>query len=149
MLVRDVMTTHVHTVPEESTFKEMVSLLTKHKISGVPVVNENKKVIGIISEKDLLNALFPSQKQFYQDIKYFSNFENEESEIRGKAAKLKAKDLMTRNVVSIKPDDHILRACSLFLTHNIRRLIVVKDDKLVGIVTTNNIYRNFLNTIIQ
>ncbi len=148
MLVREVMTRKVYTVSATESFSNIVKLLVKRKISGVPVVNKKGKVIGIISEKDLFFKLFPSQKKFYKDIKFYMNFENIENDAQA-IKKLKAKDFMSKEVISVSPDDHILKACSLSGLHNIRRLPVIEKGKLVGIVTTNNIYKNFLASFIS
>lgn len=148
MLVRDVMTKNVRTVGPTDSFKTIVVLLAKNKISGVPVVDKKGKVVGIISEKDLFYKFFPSQKKFYKDVEYYMNFDNLENEA-SRVVKLKAKDFMSKSVISVAPDDHILKACSLFLIHNIRRLPVIKKGELVGIVSTNNIYKNFLMSLIK
>ncbi len=146
MLVRDLMTSRVYTFSSADSFSDIVKLLIKKRISGAPVVNKKGKVVGVISEKDLFYKLFPSQKQFYRDLEYYMNFERIGKEAK-KVSKLKAKDFMSKKIVSIRSDENILRACSLFLIHNIRRLPVIDDGKLVGIVTTNNIYRNFLSNL--
>src|SRR3989344_1974842 len=104
------------------------------------------KVVGVISEKDLFYRLFPSQEEFYKNIEYYTNRNNLEKETRA-IVKLKAKDLMTKDIISIGKNDHILTACSLLLIYEIRRLPVINHGKLVGVVTTNDIYKNFLLTI--
>ena len=143
MLVSEVMTRKVITFSPSDSFSKVIKLLLSHKISGAPVVNKKGKVVGVISEKDLFYKLFPSEKKFYKDIKYYMNHENLVKESK-KVYRLKVKNLMSRNIISVRSDDHILTACSLILIHNIRRLPVIDDGKLVGIVTTNNIYKNFL-----
>ncbi len=148
MLVRDLMTSRVYTISSADSFSEIVSLLIKKRISGAPVVDKSGKVVGIISEKDLFYKLFPSQKQFYKNIEYYMNFERIEKESK-KVSKLKARNFMSKKIISIRSDDYILKACSLFLIHNIRRLPVIDDGKLVGIVTTNNIYKNFLSNLVK
>ena len=148
MLVKDVMTKRVVTVLPEDSFARIVKLLIKKKISGVVVVNKKGKVVGVISEKDLLYKLFPSQKAFYKNLKYYMNYDNVFRDA-AKITKLKAKNLMTKKIISINSSDDILKACSLFLIHNIRRLPVIDNGRLVGIVSTNNIYKNFLGTFVK
>ena len=144
MLVRDVMTKKVLTIAEEASFEQIVRLLLKKKISGVPVVNKKGKLVGIISEKDLLYQLFPSQKKFYKDIEYYKNFEKIELE-SAHIGKLTAKHIMTKKVVTVGPDEHVLVACSLMVINSIRRLPVVEDGRILGIVSTSNLYRNYLS----
>lgn len=143
MLVRDVMTKKVLTLSPSDSFSKAVKFLLKNKITGSPVVNTKGKIIGIISEKDLFHKLFPSEKKFYQDLEYYMNFENLEKEAV-RVSRLKVRNLMSRRVIFVHPDDHILKACSLLLLNNIRRLPVIDRGQIVGIVTTNNIYKNFL-----
>jgi CBS domain-containing protein len=148
MLVRDVMAPRVHTVTALTPFRKILRLLIKYRISGVPVVNKEKKVVGIISEKDLLRSLFPTQEEFYKDTDYYicgDIIEKEATKVNG----LRAKDIMTRKVIKVSPDDHVCKACSLLVINNIRRLPVVEKGKLVGIVTTNNLYKNFVSKLVE
>jgi CBS domain-containing protein len=148
MLVRNVMKTEVLTVKKNTPYTELVSFLIKKRISGVPVVDSHKKVVGIISEKDLLYQLFPSQEEFYQDLSYYMDQEIEEKDAI-KVKRLVAADFMTKKVISVKPNDHILTACSLLITNNIRRLPVIEKGKLVGIVTSSSLYKDFLKKLCQ
>jgi CBS domain-containing protein len=148
MLVRKVMSRRVHSISLNATFSEIVTILTKHKIGGAPVVDKKGKVVGIVSEKDLFFKLYPSQKDFYTDPEYYMNFDRLERDAKG-IKKLKAKDFMSKEVISVRSDDHILKVCSLFIRHKIRRLPVIDDGQLVGIVTTNKIYRRFLTKIVK
>ena len=143
MLVRQVMSRKVHFISSDDSFQKIIKLLSKRKISGLPVKNKKGKVVGVISEKDLFHKLFPSQKAFYKDPEYFMNFDRLERDAKS-VLKIPAKRIMSKKVIYVTPDDHILKACSLFVMHNIRRLPVMDKGKLVGIVTTGNIYRNFL-----
>jgi CBS domain-containing protein len=148
MLVRDVMTKRVVTVDSSETYSRMVNLLIKEKISGFVVIGRGNKVVGVISEKDFLYKLFPSQKRFYKNPEYYMNYENILKEAK-KVTKLKAKSFMSKKIISIGPNESIIKACSIFLIHGIRRLPVIDDGKLVGIVTTNDIYKNFLSTLVN
>src|SRR3989344_7000552 len=148
MLVRDVMTKHVFTLNLGDSFDKIVDLLSQKKLSGAPVIDKKKKVVGVISEKDLFHKIFPSQKAFYKDPEYFMNFDRLEKDAKG-ILKITAKKIMSRKVIYVQPEDHILKACSLFMMHNVRRLPVLDNGKLVGIVTTGNIFRNFLSHIVE
>jgi CBS domain-containing protein len=142
------MTTKVLTVRKDTSYKDIVSLLIRKRISGVPVIDHQRKVIGIISEKDLLYVLFPSQEEFYKDVNYYMDQDAVEKEAI-KVKKLVARDFMSKNVISVKPGDHVLTACSLLITKNIRRLPVIENGELVGIVTSNSLYKDFLKKILK
>ena len=148
MKVKDVMVKKVISINSSDSFISIIKILVKYKISGLPVVNKKGKVIGIISEKDLLSHLFPSEKEFYSNMQYWiqpGRLEEEAKSIK----KLKARDLMTKQVISVDPDDSIMHACALVLINNIRRLPVIKNGKIEGIVTTRNLYSNFLKELVQ
>ncbi|OGM33235.1 hypothetical protein A2803_00075 [Candidatus Woesebacteria bacterium RIFCSPHIGHO2_01_FULL_44_21] len=148
MLVRDVMFKRVFTVNDSADFQTIVKLLATKKISGITVVNKEGKLVGVISEKDLLYKLFPSEKKFYKNIEYYKNFERIEHEAEN-IGKLTAKHIMTKNVITIEPGRHVLVACSLMIINNIRRLPVVDHGKLVGIVTMGSLYKHYLSSFFK
>jgi CBS domain-containing protein len=143
MLVKDVMSKPVYTVPEDASFEKIARKLQNKKISGVTVVNKKGKMVGMISEKDLIHKLFPKEEEFYKDLEYYKSFKRIEHEAKD-ISKLTAKKLMTKKVITVDPDRHILVACSLMTIHNIRRLPVVKKGKLLGIVTMSSLYKKYL-----
>src|SRR3989344_9012601 len=144
MTVGDVMTTHVLTVQEDASYHDVVNILLQKKITGIPVVDSQGRLCGIISEKDLFHSLFPSPEEFYGDMAFYKNYENIEHDA-SKISDMCAGDIMTKEVVTVSPQHHVLVACSLIAVHHVRRLPVVDEEKLVGIVTTNNLYRNYLS----
>jgi CBS domain-containing protein len=145
MKVKNAMTGgKIYTLSPQDDFLTVVKFLLKHKLSGAPVTDKRGKVIGIVSEKDLFYKLFPTQKDFYKDPEYFMDFDHIEVFDTFNVKKFKAKDLMTKDIISVSSEDHILKACSIFVNNKIRRLPVIDDGKLVGVVTTNDIYKRFL-----
>jgi CBS domain-containing protein len=140
--VSEVMTKKVRTLKDSASFSQIVRFLVKHNISGAPVINSEGKLVGVISEKDLFRKLFPTQKDFYKNMEYYFAPDRIEKE-SNKVVKLTARNFMSKKIISVSPDDKVIKACSLLLIHSIRRLPVVKDGKLVGIVTTNNLYKNY------
>jgi len=133
----------VRTISPDWKFSQIIKFFTKHKISGAPVVNKKGRVIGIISEKDLLFKLFPSEEDFYKNIEYYFGKVATDEELKA-VSNLNALKVMEKNVISVGPDDHVLSACAMLLIHHIRRLPVIDKGKLVGIVTTNDVFRNYL-----
>lgn len=145
MLISEVMAKPVFTITQDLRFEQIVKLLVKKGVSGVTVVNKKGKLVGVISEKDLLHKLFPSEHKFYKDLDYYRNFERIEFEAKS-IRKLTAKKIMTREVITVESDRHVLVACSLMAINNIRRLPVVEQGKLVGIVTMSSLYKNYLSS---
>ncbi|NTV30764.1 CBS domain-containing protein [candidate division WWE3 bacterium] len=143
MRVVDVMTDEVITVRETTPFKQIVNILIQNKISGVPVVDDTDSLVGIISEKDLLLRLFPEHEDFYKTFKEYYDAELIRKEV-GKLSRFVAQDLMTNKVITVQKDEPVLGACALMLVHNIRRLPVVEENHVIGIVTTNDLYKKCL-----
>ncbi|KKR11370.1 MAG: hypothetical protein UT39_C0008G0003 [Candidatus Woesebacteria bacterium GW2011_GWA1_39_21] len=147
MLVREIMSKKVTCISPECTTSQILKIFRKYKISGAPVVGKSGKLLGIVSEKDVLFKLFLSEEEFYNNVDYYFSKTNREEDL-DVIRNLKAKNIMSRDVVSIGPDEHVLTACSKLLMHHVRRLPVVENKKLVGMVTTNDVFLNYLQYIL-
>ncbi len=138
--VRNVMTQEVVTVSEQAPFGEMVRLMAVHKISALPVVDADGRVVGIVSEADLL------RKEEYQDDERESWLERRRRRVaRAKAAGRTAADVMSTPVVTIDPDAAVPVASKMLARHSIKRLPVVDGQgRLVGIVSRADLLGLFL-----
>lgn len=143
MYVHEVMTTPVYTIAADASFKDIIEFLLEYNVSGAPVMDQDKNLLGVISEKDLFRFIFPEQEEFYTNPSYWMNQKHLEKEAALSMQGKTAKDLITRKIVTIEQDAPIMKACATLLIHEIRRLPVVNNGALVGIVTTNDLYRNF------
>ncbi|MGA1868889.1 MAG: HPP family protein [bacterium] len=150
MTVDKIMTSHVITVGPETYIKEVIYIIDKNKISGVPVVDGKDKIIGIISEKDLLQRLFPDYSEFISDVPkaLTYGFTNEK---RKELTRLKAKDIMKEKLILITPSTPIMRACAVMIINKIRRLPVISGEanKLVGIVSQSDVFQALLKHAID
>jgi CBS-domain-containing membrane protein len=130
--VKDVMTTQVVAVRSGATFKEMAAALRQYRVSGFPVIDEHEKVIGIVSEADLL------AKEALTDPGVLTGVLPHE-DVR-KAEGLTAGDLMTPRAVTIRPEDSIEHAAQLMHFLHVKRLPVVDaDGGLVGLVSRTDV----------
>jgi CBS domain-containing protein len=141
-LVKDLMTTPVVTVEPTTPFKEIVARLAEHRISAVPVVDHDQRVLGVVSEADLLlKEEFPEPKK---DIPLF--WTKRQRVDREKAAGTVARELMTvaMAVVSIAPEATVGEAARRMHTAGVKRLPVVeRDGRLVGIVSRSDLLKVF------
>jgi CBS domain-containing protein len=139
-LVKDLMTTQVVTVGPETPFKEIVARLAEHRISALPVVDEEGRVLGVVSEADLLlKEEFPDPDQ---DIPLF--WTRRRRLERNKAAAATARDLMTVAVVSITGDATAPEAARRMHTAKVKRLPVVDErGRLVGIISRADLLKVF------
>lgn len=142
--VRDIMQADVVTVSPEATVRELAGVLAKHKISGVPVVDEEGHVLGMVSEADVIlqdaEFHFPYYIQFLESVIYLQSVAKFEERFR-KAFGTKVSDVMSREVVDISPAASIHDAATLMADHKVNRLPVVEGGRLVGIVTRGDIVR--------
>lgn len=144
--VGSVMTTEVVRAEYGTPFKEVARLLGDHRISGLPVVDEDDKVIGVISETDLMirQAETPDP---YEPKKRF-RFTALTRAGRERAAKAKARtagQLMSEPPITAHADDTIVEAARTMAQHHIERLPVLDEEhRLVGIVTRRDLLQVFL-----
>jgi CBS domain-containing protein len=131
--VKDVMSTHVIAARKGASFKEMAAKLREHRVSAFPVVDNDGKVVGVVSEADLLtkevldggNADLPGMIS--------GILQHKEQE---RAAGLTAGDLMTRPAVTVEPDDTVEHAARLMYVRRVKRLPVTDvAGHLVGIIS--------------
>ena len=139
--VSDVMTTTVVTVDRITPYQEIDRLLTRHRISGVPVLKMGREVAGVVSETDLLAAEDERRRQARMASSIGRRWRH-----RGQPhVRLTAGTLMTSPAVTIGPDATIPAAARLMNTDHISRLPVVNEDrKLVGIVSRRDLLSVFL-----
>jgi CBS domain-containing protein len=140
---RDIMTSPVYTVYPTDRVRRVIALLCTHRISGVPVIDRKGHLVGLISERDLLEAMYPKRQELRQDrdddpsrsVARVSSFQN-----------LRVKDIMARHVVTAPPDADPLRLASTMALRKIRRIPIVEGKKLVGIVSQGDVYRSIFQT---
>ncbi|CAM5574052.1 CBS domain-containing protein [Streptomyces aurantiogriseus] len=144
--VSSVMTEEVVRVGYSTPFKEVARLLAEHRISGLPVVAEDEKVIGVISETDLMvrQAETPDP---YEPKRRFRLADLTRS-ARKQAAKAQARtagQLMTEPPVTVRADATIVEAARTMAQRRVERLPVVdEEERLVGIVTRRDLLQVFL-----
>ncbi|MBT3989916.1 MAG: CBS domain-containing protein [Rhodospirillaceae bacterium] len=139
MLARDIMTNKVISVGPNKPINEIAKLLSDRRISAVPVVDKNKKLLGIVSEGDLVHRILGDHElprswwlSFVGDL---NDVPQEYIRSHGKTAK----DVMTKDVATATEQDSIPDIAELLETKRIKRVPIVKDGVLVGIVSRANI----------
>lgn len=114
--VRDIMITPAITVREDILLTDVVKLLIRHHISGVPVVDDEDSLIGIVTEHDIVNFA-----------------------LSGHAPRTRVREVMTTNVETCTPDTLFVDIANDFAARRIRRIPVVEGGKVVGIVSRRDI----------
>jgi CBS domain-containing protein len=135
--VKDVMTTRVIWVKKDATFREMAAALREYRVSAFPVVDDDRKVIGVVSEADMLTkeALI-DEPGFVDGILHRRD--------QAKARGITAADLMTTAVVAVRPDDSVEHAARLMYDRGVKRLPVTDENRrLVGIISRADVLSVF------
>ena len=136
--VQDVMTRNVASVREGTAYREIVDVLADRHVTAAPVVDETRRVLGVVSEADLMYKVEfqgrPRERRILPD--------RHRREARAKAGATLAADLMTAPPVTITPDATIVEAARLMDARGAKRLPVVDDlGRLVGIVTRGDLLK--------
>lgn len=139
MLVKDIMTRHVRCVKQDTPMREVVSAMTLYRVSGLPVLDDDDKLVGFIAEKDVLHHLFPSLEETMTQGGGF-DFEEMESNY-GQVVNLKVSDLMTTGVIGVQEDMPVLKATSLMVRHRFRRIPVIDGDQLIGMMSLGDVHK--------
>lgn len=143
--VGEMMTAPPLTATADMPLKDAVQLLASRRISGLPVVDDNGEAIGEISETDLMwqvsGASLPAYVMLLDSVVYLTNPARYSQELH-KALGQTVADVMSRKVTLVHPDDDLQRAAQLMHDKQIRRLLVVDDDRrVIGILTRGDIVR--------
>ncbi len=119
--VRDYMATKLITVTPEMEILRAASILTENKISGAPVVDQNGKLVGMITERDYLRVVL--------DAGYYQNYGGQ------------VKNFMSKDVTTVTPDESIMTMAKRFMDSTYRRYPVLENDQLVGQISRRDVMR--------
>lgn len=143
--VADVMSRDLIMVKPQTPIKEAIQILAERSISGLPVVDDAGKLVGVLSETDLLwqetGVEPPLYIMFLDSVIYLENPARYDQELH-KALGQTVGEVMSTNPVTVKPDQPLRKAAKLMQEKSIRRLAVTdNEDKVIGILTTGDIVR--------
>ena len=139
--VKDVMTTQVISVTKDASFRTMAAAMREHRVSAFPVLDEAGKVIGVVSEADMLaKQALDSEPQGMPGMIAGLLRRREHEKARGTSAG----DLMTSPPITVTPDDTLERAARLMYTRKVKQLPVVDEGgHLVGIIGRADLLASF------
>ncbi len=140
MKVSDVMQKHVEFVSSDARVIDVARIIFGRRINGVPVCDE-KKVIGFVTERDILSKFLPTMQEYIEDPFGSSNFEGMENNVQS-ILELSVKEIMSKDPTVVSREDPLLRAYSLMSVHKVGRLPVVdKHRYLVGIISKSDLFK--------
>lgn len=145
--VKDMMTRSVVSVRPETSIREVARLLIEHRISGLPVVDDAGAVVGVVSEGDLLvHGRDVDHVPRRPLARLFGRQSAKKRKLKAKAQARTAGEAMTAPAIMADVTAPVHTAATLMSDHRIKRLPVVADGRLVGIVTRADIVRAFVRT---
>jgi CBS domain-containing protein len=146
---RDVMETVFHTLSPETSIADAVKTFKvvseeKHrKILGMMVTNQQDQLVGMLSMYDILLLLRPKHIHIWGEVNGFID------EACNRTKSILVGDIMATDVITITPDTHILMIVDIMLRKHIRRIPVLKNDKVVGIVYLPQVFYRLLNRLVD
>jgi CBS domain-containing protein len=141
--VKDVMTADVATVAPGATLKEVAAILAERRISGLPVVDDAGRVLGVVSEADIVQKEAAQQPRASGLLRWL---DTDRGEFRAKLAARTAGEAMTSPALTIEADRVVAEAAALMVERGVKRLPVVAGGKLAGIVTRADLVRAFVRS---
>jgi len=143
---RDIMTRQVFSVKRETPLTEVAELMARENISGLPVIDEDGKPAGIISEKDFLAHMGSGDKSHFMSV--VAECLRGKSCVAATIRSRKAEDIMISPAVTVEEDTPAIEIAGIFTEKNINRVPVVDDEgKLTGIVSRADIVRASLMNV--
>jgi CBS domain-containing protein len=124
--IREIMSTDVIRVRRNTPVHEVIELLAANDVTGVPVVNDDGTLAGIVTEKDIMGLLAD-----------------------GHGVSGQAQDYMTHEVVSFDEDDDIIAVCECLVANRFRRVPILRQGKLVGIISRRDLIKYILEPLNQ
>ncbi len=144
LLVKDVMTRDVISISKYEPVMKVADILNEKNISGLPVVDNDSRVIGIITQADILSMIGVSREHTFKDLlKHMLGETLPERRIGDHVG-----DIMTSPALTIKPDANIAEAVRIMTEKRIRRLTVANENNvLIGIITRADILKAVISKI--
>ncbi len=121
---KTIMTTDIVAVKKQTPINRVIEILLKENITGLPVVNDDMTLVGIISEKDVLTLL---------------------SDLKDESARVE--DFMTEDVVSFDQEEDLIAICECLTKNNFRRVPITSHGKLTGIISRKDLIKYILEPI--
>ena len=145
MYVKDIMTKDVHTVTPDTTAEDAANLMVKHNIGGLPVLERDGKIVGIITESDFLGKRVDVPRAITSLHELLGQWVHHTSleEILDHAKGLPVADVMSTDLRLVHPDTSLTALVKKMVDGDLNRVLVCDQNKLVGIVARRDIMRAF------
>jgi CBS domain-containing protein len=141
---QDIMTNNVITVTEDMPVKELAKILSENKISGAPVIDNEGKLVGVVTESDLIDQTkkvhIPTVVSIFDSFLFLESPDRLEKDLKKMAAST-VKDISSQEIVNVNKDTRLDELATLMSEKKVHTLPVVDGDKLVGVIGKSDIIR--------
>lgn len=152
MKVKDFMIRDVISARPSDHIKDIMKIFVEKKIGGLPVVDENGKLLGMVTDGDVLRAIKPHDLQIYDFFTFIMYVEKQEMEkLLLEVANQEVSKIAKKNgIVTVSPEDDMEQAMSLLAKHHFKKLPVVNEaHRVVGIISRGDVIRNIQTTLLS
>ena len=148
LTARDIMNREVITITDEATVKELARILSIHQIGGVPVINDKGKLVGVVTESDLIyqtkKVHIPTVITILDSVFYLENPDKMEEEMK-KMAGIKVKDILTSVPITVTEDTPLDKIATIMAEKSVHTLPVMNKETLVGVIGKKDIIRTLID----
>ncbi|PKR84463.1 CBS domain-containing protein [Heyndrickxia camelliae] len=153
MKVKDFMIRDVITVKKDDNIKHLLNTLVKYKIGGVPVIDSDGKLVGMISDGDVLRSINPKDKVVY-DFYNLMTYTLEKGKLEDILSRIKDQPLIKlakkQGLITVKENDEIETVLKLLAKHHFKKIPVINDEhKVVGVISRGDVIRTIQKNILQ
>ena len=138
MKVFELMGPGVVTVGPKRPLREILQLMLRYRLNDILIVDSEQRLEGIVTYSDLCRKLLPTERELMDHEEYLTTPQLMEDRVRD-IASIPVDEIMTRNVITVSPELEVLKAGATMLAHRVRQLPVVREDKVIGIVSHTDI----------
>lgn len=152
MKVKDFMVRDVISVRPNSSIKDVMTTFVEKKIGGVPIVDENGKLLGIVTDGDILRAIKPIDRRIQDYFSFITYIAEEDLDERlDEMAKVDIiRIAKTNGIVSVHPNDDMKTVVTLLSKHHFKKLPVIDEtNHVVGVISRGDVIRNIQQTIVK
>ncbi|MCB2262014.1 MAG: CBS domain-containing protein [Candidatus Thiosymbion ectosymbiont of Robbea hypermnestra] len=140
MQVHEIMNRAVRSVSTDARVMEVASIMCLYRIPGIPVIEDEGRLVGVIAEKDVLHSLFPTLENLMEEGMGNVDLDRQMTKYKD-VLTLPVSDLMTRNPITVSPDMHVLRAASVMVRNRFRRIPVTHEGILEGMLSLGDLHK--------
>ena len=142
MELKDIMTRNVTTIPQDMNVRDAAKMLVKMEISGLPVVDEENMLVGMITEKDIIRMALPKYVEKLGSLAYTFDMVPF-SKTLAEADKVLVKEIMRKKVITTTVDTSIPEVARIMIVKQVRRIPILdpEDNRMIGIVARHDIVK--------